>query len=264
MGINPGEILIDDDTPNDILFDGRFGRGLVPRDFSTHPEGFLSPPAEIELIPESEWSARIKEMEELKSRISDLRGAITSLNQTQSNYCWAHSPVHCVILDRAFKGQPHLPLSAYAVGSTIKKGANEGGWCGLSAKFIQEFGVPTQTLWPQGQFRDPGNNWRANAARHKITEGWFDFSRQVWDQQLSFAQVATLLLNGVPCALDFNWWAHSVCGLDLIEVERGSFGIRIWNSWGDSWGDRGVGVLRGSKAIPNGAIAVRSTVPSVT
>ena len=31
--------------------------------------------------------------------------------------------------------------------------------------------------------------------------------------------------------------------------------LRILNSWGDSWSDNGTGVLSGSKAIPDGAVA---------
>jgi hypothetical protein len=60
-------------------------------------------------------------------------------------------------------------------------------------------------------------------------------------------------------AWDFNWWGHSVGGIRLVKVEAGSYGRKIRNSWTDSWGDRGFGILRGSKAVPDGAIAVRVT-----
>jgi len=65
------------------------------------------------------------------------------------------------------------------------------------------------------------------------------------------------LLQRIPCALDFYWWSHSVAGLDPEEVEPGSFGIRIWNSWTDGWSENGTAVLRGDKALPNGAVATR-------
>ncbi len=76
---------------------------------------------------------------------------------------------------------------------------------------------------------------------------------------MTFDMVMSCLLGRIPCALDFNWWGHSVMGCDPVEVERNSFGIRIRNSWRDSWGDRGFSVLRGSKAIPNGAVGLRTT-----
>jgi hypothetical protein len=37
-----------------------------------------------------------------------------------------------------------------------------------------------------------------------------------------------------------------------------AFGIRIWNSWSDQWGQNGMGVLTEGKATNNGAIALVS------
>lgn len=260
------DTIIDDATDPATLFPRAKGRGLVPRDFAAFPEGYLAPPADIPLIPRSEWSARIKEMEATKSRLSDLRGAIPSLDQGQVGYCWSHSTTHCVMLLRAAMNQPYVPLSAYAVAAVIKGGRDEGGWCGLSAKFLRDVGVPSQALWPQGS-RDTRRDtpaMRANAATHKVSEDWFDLGRAVWDQQLAFAQVATLLLSRVPCAVDFNWWGHSVCALDLVETEPGAFGLRIWNSWGDTYGERGTAILAGQKAIPDGAVGLRVTAAGTT
>jgi hypothetical protein len=70
-------------------------------------------------------------------------------------------------------------------------------------------------------------------------------------------------MAGIPCVGDFNWWGHSVCLLDVVEVEPGDFGIRILNSWSDQWGERGTSVLRGSKCRPDNAIATRTTKPSL-
>ncbi len=178
-----------------------------------------------------------------------------------SGNCWSHSTTSCVMLLRALNNQPYVRLSAYAIACMIKNFRDEGGWCGLSAKFWREKGCPSSQFWPERSVSRNNDNpatW-ANAALHKISEEWTDLTQQVYDQNLTFDQVATCLLLGIPCALDFNWWSHSVCGMDLVEVEPGSFGIRIWNSWGDNWEDRGMGILRGNKAIPNGAVALRVT-----
>lgn len=253
-------MLIDHATPTDVLFPADRSRGLVERDYAATPMRAVQMP----LIPRSEWSARIKEMEATKSRLSDLRGNIPSLDQNGIGYCWAHSSTHAVTLLRAVAGLPYVPLSAFAVATTIKGGRDEGGWGALSLDFISDRGVPDQKYWPQ-QSRDLSHGtpecW-ANAALHKVTEGWVDVAAPQWDRSLSFDQVATCLLSRIPVVCDFNWWSHSVCGLDLVEVEPGSFGVRIWNSWSDSWGDRGTGVLRGSQAIPDGAVAPRVTRPS--
>ena len=126
------------------------GYGLIPRDFNQYPDDYLGPPSEIDVIPTNEWSDRIKEKEATKSRLSDIRGDIPSLDQGQAGYCWAHSTAHCLTLLRAINNQPYVPLSAYSVAAIIKNGRDEGGWCGLSLKFMKETGIATQASWPQG------------------------------------------------------------------------------------------------------------------
>ena len=278
MQMRKGEILIDDDwRDHDSLFKPRIdgepkGRGAVPRDYSIQPMEMMAPPSDIILIPRSEWSDRIKDKIASGSQLSDIRlsgdgrgDMVPSLDQGQVGYCWAHSTTHAVMLARMIQNQPYVPLSAYSVAATIKNGRDEGGWGALSAQFATQNGIAAQSVWPQGDrnYRShQGEDVKASFAAHKVTEDWTDLTRGVYDRNLTFDQLASLLLSNVSGPVDFNWWGHSVCALDLVEVEAGSFGIRIWNSWGDGWSDRGMGVLRGSKAIPNGAVAIRTTSAS--
>lgn len=263
-------LIIDHSTDADLLFPKNQPRGLVPRDYKIDPPEMFAAPTEIKLIPRSEWSARIKERKELRARVQDVRDAghygqpIPYLDQNGKGYCWAHSTTHAVMLSRAVNNQPYVPLSAYAVAAVIMKGQDKGGWCGLSAKFAREVGIPSQTFWPQGSVdvrRFDTDAMRANAAMFKITEDWVDLTREVYDQNLTFDMLASCLLVGQPCPVDIYRWGHSVCAMDLVEVEPGSFGVSILNSWKD-WGENGVGVLRGEWAIPNGALAIRSVSAS--
>ena len=250
--------------------------GLIPRDYSAFPVGCYASAVpmrsvEMPLIPQSEWSGRIREQEASKTRLSDIRNRgmngspIPSLDQDGFGYCWAHSSTHAVTLCRAVANMPYVPLSAFAVAATIKGGRDEGGWGAQSLDFIQQRGIPAQSFWPQkdASLRHGTPECWANAAMHKVTEGWIDLDAAQYDRNLTFAQVATCLLSGVPVVGDFNWWGHSVCLLDLVETSPGRFGVRIWNSWADSWGDNGTGILSGSKAIPDGAVAPRVVSPSI-
>jgi hypothetical protein len=270
----PKALVLDDESPGSVRdkfffpeVDGETkGHGLVPRNFAVDPPEMFAPPSEVTIIPRVEWSERIKDQERNESSLKHLRlrgdgGAmVPSLDQGQVGYCWAHSTTHVVMLDRMKQNLPYVPLSAYAVAATIKKGRDEGGWCGLSAQFDKDRGIPSQARWPQCDRSytkyDTPEVW-ASAAMHKVEEDWVDLAKPVYDRNLSWDMTATCLLSNIPCALDFNHWSHSVCGLNLVEVEPGSFGILIWNSWSDSWSDRGMGILRGSKAVPDGAVAFR-------
>ena len=300
--LRPNESVIDAATPDAVLFPDGAGRGLVPRDYAAHPVGYLGalgPPmhaVDMPLIPEAEWPERIRDMVATKSRLSDIRLAgnggqpIPSLDQNPWGYCWSHSSTHANMLLRAAANQPYVPLSAFAVAATIKGGRDQGGWGAQSLEFITERGQPSQAFWPQKDVnlgRGTAACW-ANAALHKVTEGWVDLQAAQYDRNLTFAQVVTCLLSRVPVVGDFNWWGHSVCLMDAVdgvaafnagdlragsgrlltarefeagwEVDvTGGVAVRIWNSWGDGWQDRGMGVLTGSKAIPDGATAPRAT-----
>lgn len=253
------DFIIDDatliaDSPN-------HAKGAIPRDFSVQPKKMMA--IQFPLIPRSEWSERIKEMEATKSRLSDIRntgdngGPIRSYDQNGQGYCWAYSTTAAVTLLRAKANSPHVRLSAHAVACKIKGFRDEGAWGALSMDFIAKNGVPSEAFWPaksMSRTYDNAATW-ADAAKHKVSEGWADLDSQPWDRKMNFDQVATLLLSRVPVVVDFNWWGHSVCAMDLVETSPGAFGIRIWNSWTDAWGENGTAVLAGSKAIPDGATA---------
>ena len=82
-------------------------------------------------------------------------------------------------------------------------------------------------------------------------------------QPRNFDQLATCLLSGIPVAIGLNWWSHEVTAMDLVETSPGVFGVRIWNSWGDGWEDRGMAVLSQSKATPDDAVAPRVVIGAI-
>lgn len=250
--------LIDDDSPADDLYPPQFARGLVPRDYKEYPVEMFAPPSSMNLIPRSEWDARIDEQEAQQSSLEHLYLAAgwDHLDQGQYPLCWAHSTAHSIMLQRMVSNLPHVPLSAFGLAMKANGFKNQGGWSGLSAKQAREGGITTQAYWPQGSLSKSNDTpaSQTEALKYRITEDYVDLTRSVYDQNLSFDQVASCLLSNIPCPVDFNWWAHAICGVRLIRVEAGSYGIRILNSW-KGWGRRGLGDLRGTKAIPDGALA---------
>ncbi len=209
--------------------------------------------------------------------------------------CWAHSTTQAVQVQRAIRGLPYVGLSAYAVACKIKGFRDEGGWNGESLAFLVETGVPTEKFWPQRSMDRSNDNaatWE-NAALHKVSEGFYDLAAPIWGQKLSFDQLVTALLLNMPAAIDEDWWGHSICALDpvngatqrgitraesgkLLDLAEfdltwgmnnavtGGTGIRILNSWGDTYGDMGEAVLTGSKCIPDSATAVAVAGGSVS
>jgi hypothetical protein len=257
--------IIDDDTKNDDIFRPEWVCGTVERDYSEFPQEMFEPQSQIPIIPRNEWDARLEEMERTQSSLKHIRDKAANgnpmpyLDQFKMGYCWTHSGVHAVMIARAVMNLPYVPLSAYSVAATIKKGANRGGWCGECADFLRKRGVSPQKTWPQGDANyrkyDRPEVW-TEAAKFKTTEDWFDITRNIWDQRMTFDQAFSLLLQRIPLALDFNWWGHSVCGLFPVKVEANSYGIGILNSH-LNFGENGVGILRGDRAIPNAGVGIR-------
>lgn len=276
-------------------------RGLIPRNYKTHPVGHYpwATAVDFPLIPRSEWEARAAEKTSRRAWLSDIRlkgnngQPVPSRDQNGRGYCWRHSPTSCNLLLRAFAGLPYADLSAYAGACMIKAFRDEGGWGAQGVDDVIRRGDPTSEFWPQRSVDRANDNPRTweNAALHRIIDQWADLNQAEYDRGLTFDQVGTLLLSDVPVVGDFNWWSHSVCLMDLVngsgqfgvfradsgklataaEFEEAwavndpvtaGWGVRLWNSWGDSWSDRGMGTLTGSKAVPDGAVAPRTTTLS--
>jgi hypothetical protein len=275
------ELVIGEDNWNEHfspVVDGHQAmKGLVPRDYSANPQGcYASAPAwsldDMPLIPMEEWPERIKELESTKTRISDIYAVgnygdrIPSLDQNGQGFCWAYSTTCAVQALRCLANMPYVPLSAHSVACKIYNFVDRGAWGALSLDFIAKKGVVPQSLWPAKSMNrqyDNDANW-LSAMDYRVTEGWVDLVPAAYDRDMSKSQVATALLLRIPVVSDYNHWGHSVCAFDLVDVypnrsatDYSRYGVRIKNSWTDRWGTFGEGVLKDSKAWPNGGAAPR-------
>jgi len=255
--------IIDDSTGNDVLLPSGMERGYDP---SQVIHAMFAPPSQIPMIPESEWIPRIRDRKQYKMGLRDLfrAGKVGNVkDQNGQGFCWAYSVTRTCEYVRAAMNLEHNPLSAHSVACKVKNFRDEGGWCGLSAQYIRNSGVVPESLWPAKSMSrgyDTPSNWE-EAKKYVITEDWVDLTSAVYDQNLTWGQVVSCLLQNIPCAVDFNWWGHSVCAVDVDEVD-GEVALDIDNSWTPSWGDNGTARLQGSRKIPNGAVATRVLNPS--
>lgn len=267
----PREVLINDQNYTRFLQpyqpNAQGNHGLAPRDWNQNPYGSLyyAKPWNFPLIPRSEWQDRINDRTQRKAQLSDVRNRgmygqpIPSRDQNGKGYCWAHSGVSAHLVARALMNEPYADLSAYAVACIIKGYRDEGGWGGDGVEFEATRGVPTSKFWPQQSMdksNDNASTW-ADAAKHKYVE-WYDL-----DPNAMLDQLMTALLSNMPVVSDFNWWSHSVATIDAVSWDGSQVTTRIWNSWGDSWSEKGTGKLEGQKAIPDAGLACRVVTPSL-
>jgi C1A family cysteine protease len=257
------EFILNDETPAQLVYPPGMGRGYDPSQVIPF---MFAPPAEIPLIPESEFIPRIRDRKKYKMGLRDLfdaRKIGKVKDQNGQGYCWAYSVTRTAEYVRAIANLEYVPLSAHSVACKVKGFRDEGAWCGLSAQFIRANGIVPESLWPaksMNRAHDTAANWQ-EAAKFRILEDFVDLSRAVYDQNLTFNQVVSCLLQNIPCAVDFNWWGHSVCAVDVAERD-GEVCLDIDNSWTESWGTNGTGLLQGSRKIPNGAVATRVINPA--
>ena len=268
--------IIETDKPaTDLSRPSGVSYGYVPRDYSQFPQTMFASPSEMNVIPRSEWDARYDEQERTASSLEHIylsgpggSPAFVNLDQDGHGYCWAYSTGHAIMLDRLRQNLPLVRLNPHAAAACIKEGRDEGAWSGLSAQWARNYGYAVEGTgvgeWPlhSRDLRHETPELLAAMKLHRVTEDFVDLTQEVWNQNLTEAQVATQLFLNNPCPVDFNHWGHAVCGVRWVRIEPGDWGILILNSW-KGWGRHGLGVLRGSKPTPNGAVCVRASTPSV-
>lgn len=248
-----------------------FATGCIPRDFKIDPVLLGDSPDGIKLYDEVDWDAVYEESERNEDSLLDifLRGGkpkFENLDQNGDGYCWSYSTGQAIMLDRMKQNLTPLRLNPHATAAIIKRGRDEGGWCGLSAKWGIENGYAVEGNgpgeWPlhSRNLKNDTPELRKNMALHKIGEAWYDLGRQEYDQTLTKKQIVTLGLSDIPMALDFNHFSHSMCGIVVVRIEKGHWGPVVLQSW-KGWGYYGLGVL--ADMWPDNAIAIRSTTPSV-
>jgi len=248
---------------------GSMSFGCIPRDFSVDPVAMGDSPSAMKLVDPSEYDARWEEDEANESSLEHLflRGdkpAFELLDQDGFPDCWAHSSPHAMMLDRLKQHLPVVRFNGVAIATLLKQ--LNGGWCGLSMKFLRENGAPEVGTgpgqWPyQSRHGKDTPELRANMALHKDTSDWYDLGKQEYNQTLTQQQLYTCSFENWAMAADWNRFSHSMCLVRIVRVEKGVWAPLVLQSW-KGWGYYGLGVLL--DFWPDNAVAIRSSTPSAT
>jgi hypothetical protein len=232
-------------------------RGRVPRDYKQQPFGSLgfAAPFSQPPIPRSEWADRIRDREKARaiaSKVARARG-VKTLDQASTNYCWINAPIQALQVCRALAGQPIVELSPASVGAKIKRFQNVGGWGTEGVAYLARVGATPCSLWPANAIDRRYDTPQADAERSKYqVDKWIDLPPRRFDLLM------TCLLMGWPVPVGFNWWGHEVLAIDPVILDgTNRFGSRIWNNWGDHWGQQGMAILDEQHATPDDQIALQ-------
>lgn len=253
--------IIDDATKEDVLFPAGKARGLEPGSgYGTRAgyAGVAEPFPDSLLIPRSEWQARIQEIEERQLGLTSrcVRAGLDVKDQARTNYCWINSPTNCLEMLRVSQNQAPVILSPASGGAQIKNYRNVGGWGREALEWIVEHGLVPVDRWPANAIdrRYATAENKELARKYRVDEWWVLDSRDI-------DQVVSCLLRGHPVSGGFNWWGHQVTLSEAKWID-GDIAIEIWNSWGQSWGEDGLGVLQGNRMLPDDGCSPRTAIPS--
>lgn len=213
----------------------------------------------MQLIPRSEWPARIKAQGAAKARVSDYCN-FPPYNQAGTNYCWANGPCQAFTVARLQMGLPYRRISSASVGGPITGYRNVGGWELDAIEYLTKTGGTTEDAWPNTGI---SRNYNTDA----VAQDRPNYVALEWVECSGFDEFGTAVLNGFPCAVAYNWWSHVVMLCDLVEISPGRYGFLIRNSWGD-WGQKnelgfyGFSVLAEGKGTPSSGFMLRQVIPS--
>lgn len=235
------------------------------RGFVQDRTGYSAPPV-FELMTREQVAEYSKSQEEAGATIRQIcdrsgpnGGPIPSKDQDGTNFCHANSPAFAMEVNRAMAGLPYVSLSPASIANPITGGQNAGAYIDDDLRQTVNFGVCESRIFPDNHVGL--NLWtpeaKENAKLYKPVECW-----DMFPDANMFLRVATLVLQGIPVCVAYNWWSHAVTAVGVVVLDDGRLGLVCRNSWGGGYGDNGYFVLVEGHGTPDEAYALRGVYAS--
>lgn len=226
--------------------------------------GFVSLPQTFKVIPQSDHASRARDLLQAKADLmsTTLRSGRKRKDQNGISYCHAHATASGIEVVRDLQGESYADLSPSFIGNLVTNFQNAGAYIEDDLEVAVKYGCCTTEFVPMNSLT---RNWYnqnkeatfANAALHKI-DNWVNLGYASRGGELD-SRVKTCLLQRIPVVVALNWWGHAILYLNVFE--NGDYGFE--NSWGDGYGEKGMGRLSASRGSPSAAWIPSSCIASL-
>jgi len=224
------EVIDPDGNPTGIM--APKGKGLI-----TGPPKFFLPKSknfrdDFVIVPSSNWSNYLGGVDAVDGRNFVPDGMV--LDQDGVGSCASESMTGMIMKSRVQSGQEPVKLNPWFAYHTVSGGHDGGSTLHDNVAFAQDYGVPTQDVWPRskGWRTEPSEEAKEDARKYRLTELWHISD---WEEFGS----ALLYFGGVY----FGYSGHAIWATKLLDTSR----VEYCNSWSDDWGDEGFGTLSKSQ-----------------
>jgi hypothetical protein len=181
------------------------------------------------IIPKSEWSARIKEKKERKTRVIDQQN-FKAHDQNGFPSCWRNGPAHAATTRRVMDGLPYVEISAMSL--CPEHSPHTGGDEYDAGQALVKYGGASVDVWGNNDsnMRLTDTDPVKQSRKHHVLSAMYSLNS---DEEFA---TACLMTPQFTIAMAFNRWSHVISGGDLDEPESGVFGMIDRNNWGESYG----------------------------
>ncbi len=182
-------------------------------------------------------------------------GFFDNWTQDGLNYCWTWAMTATLMANRLMEGLPPVALAPTSLGWTVNW-RNSGGYLTETIAAAKSHGIAPLSAVDHIHSRNPNkfdDDWEEQALENRVLE-WWDGPVSKDIRQVQY--MLTMLANGKPLYVAYNWWSHALTnvGLNYNPRARHKVDVLAFNSHGD-----GLITMEGSRGLPDEYYGIRST-----